>query len=72
MLTFYFAPGPNSMAPCAKWACRSCRGRYRSRTGICPAEYPALNPEGKVRTLMIDGRPPTEVAVTQTCADGSL
>jgi len=66
MLTLYFAPGSSSMAPhialheigapfeaqALSWAKKENRD---------PA-YLALNPEGKVPTLLIDGRPLTEVA----------
>jgi glutathione S-transferase len=66
MLTLYFAPGASSMAPHIalyeigvpfeakpiSWA----KKEHRS-----PA-YLAINPEGKVPTLLIDGRPLTEVA----------
>jgi glutathione S-transferase len=66
MLTLYFAPGSSSMAPhialhevgatfearALSWA----RREYRD-----PA-YLAINPEGKVPTLLVDGRPLTEVA----------
>jgi glutathione S-transferase len=66
MLTLYFAPGSSSMAPHialheigvpfeAK-AMSFARGENRS------AAYLQLNPEGKVPTLLIDGRPLTEVA----------
>jgi glutathione S-transferase len=66
MLTFYFAPGSSSMAP--HIALHEIGVRFdavplsfkqgETRT---PA-YLALNPEGKVPTLLIDGRPLTEVA----------
>jgi glutathione S-transferase len=66
MLKLYFAPGSSSMAPhialhevgatfearALSWA----RREYRD-----PA-YLAINPEGKVPTLLVDGRPLTEVA----------
>ena len=66
MLTLYFAPGSSSMAPhialhevgatfearALSWA----RREYRD-----PA-YLAINPEGKVPTLLVEGRPLTEVA----------
>jgi glutathione S-transferase len=66
MLTLYFAPGSSSMAPHialheigvpfeAKPVSFT-RKEHRS-----PA-YLALNPEGKVPTLVIDGRPLSEVA----------
>ncbi len=66
MLTLYFAPGSSSMAPhialhevgttFAPRAVSFWRKENRS------AEYLAINPEGKVPTLLIDGRPLTEVA----------
>ena len=66
MLTLYLAPGSSSMAPhialhevgatfearALSWA----RREYRE-----PA-YLAINPEGKVPTLLVEGRPLTEVA----------
>ena len=66
MLTLYFAPGSSSMAPHialheiavpfeAK-ALSFAKNEHRS------AAYLHLNPEGKVPTLVIDGRPLTEVA----------
>lgn len=66
MLTLYFAPGASSMAPHialheigAPFEARPVSlARKETRT---PA-YLALNPEGKVPTLLIDGRPLTEVA----------
>ncbi len=66
MLTFYFAPGASSMAPHialhetgAPFDARpiSLR-RNETRTGW----YLAMNPAGQVPTLLIDGRPLTEVA----------
>ena len=66
MLTLYFAPGSSSMAahiglhevgaPFESRPLSFTRGEQRE-----PA-YLALNPEGKVPTLVIDGRPLTEVA----------
>jgi glutathione S-transferase len=66
MLTFYFSPGSSSMAPhialhevgAAFQAVPLAFSKGENRT---PA-YLALNPEGKVPTLSIDGRPLTEVA----------
>ena len=66
MLTFYFAPGSSSMAPHialheigeafdgrpVSFACKETRS----------PDFLALNPEGKVPMLLIDGRPLTEVA----------
>jgi glutathione S-transferase len=66
MLTLYFAPGASSMAPHialneigVPFEARPISfARKENRT---PA-YLALNPEGKVPTLLIDGRPLGEVA----------
>ncbi|HZB93882.1 MAG TPA: glutathione S-transferase N-terminal domain-containing protein [Stellaceae bacterium] len=66
MLTFYFAPGASSMAvhialheTGADFAARPLSFARREQRA---AEYLGLNPEGKVPTLVIDGRPLTEVA----------
>lgn len=66
MLTLYFAPGSSSMAPHialheigAPFEARSLS--FKTRAMHAP-EILALNPEGKVPILMIDGRPLTEVA----------
>jgi glutathione S-transferase len=66
MLTLYFAPGSSSMAPHialheigAPFASRPIS--FARRETRSPA-YLALNPDGKVPTLLIDGRPLTEVA----------
>lgn len=66
MLTLFFAPGSSSMAPHialhevgAPFESRPlsfANGEHRA------AAYLALNPEGKVPTLLIDGRVLTEVA----------
>jgi glutathione S-transferase len=66
MLALYFAPGASSMAPhialqeigCAYEARPVSFARKETRD---PA-YLAINPEGKVPTLLIDGRALTEVA----------
>lgn len=66
MLTLYFAPGSSSMAPHialheigAEFEARPLSfARKENRS----PDYLALNPEGKVPTLVIDGRPLTEVA----------
>ena len=66
MLTLYFAPGSSSMAPhialheigVAFEAKALSFARRENRS----AAYLQLNPEGKVPTLLIDGRPLTEVA----------
>jgi glutathione S-transferase len=66
ILTLYFAPGTSSMA--AHIALHEVGAPFESRPlsfhkGEQRApEYLALNPEGKVPTLLIDGRPLTEVA----------
>jgi glutathione S-transferase len=66
MLTLYFAPGSSSMAP--HIALHEIGVPFESRPisfttkeTHTPA-YLALNPEGKVPTLLIDDRPLTEVA----------
>jgi glutathione S-transferase len=66
MLTLYLSPGSSSMAPHialheigvefeSRWI------SFAKREQHAP-EYLALNPEGKVPTLLVDGRPLTEVA----------
>jgi glutathione S-transferase len=66
MLTLYFAPGASSMAP--HIALHEVGARFDGKPikldgkeNRTPA-YLAINPEGKVPTLLIDGRPLTEVA----------
>jgi glutathione S-transferase len=66
MLTLYFSPGASSMAPHialheigVPFEARPLSFSKREQRN--PA-YLALNPEGKVPTLLIDGRPLTEVA----------
>ncbi|HEV2551385.1 MAG TPA: glutathione S-transferase N-terminal domain-containing protein [Stellaceae bacterium] len=66
MLTLYFAPGASSMAPHialhevgAPFEGKPLSLRRREQRA---ADYLAINPEGKVPTLLIDGRPLTEVA----------
>ena len=66
MLTLYFAPGSSSMAP--HIALHEVGGPFESRhlsfakNQHKTPEYLAINPEGKVPTLLIDGRPMTEAA----------
>jgi glutathione S-transferase len=66
MLTFYFAPGSSSMAP--HIALHEVGVPFEQRPmsftngDLRRPEYLALNPEGKVPTLLVDGRPLTEVA----------
>ena len=66
MLTLYFAPGSSSMA--AHIALHEVGAPFESRPislakkeNRAPA-YLAINPEGHVPTLLIDGRPLSEVA----------
>src|SRR4051812_12408097 len=66
MLTLYFAPGASSMAPhIALFETGAVfEGRplsFRRDENKTP-EYLAINPLGQVPTLVIDGRPLTEVA----------
>jgi glutathione S-transferase len=66
MLTLYFAPGASSMA--AHIALHEIGTAFEAKpmsfksNDMRSAEYLALNPEGKVPTLVVDGRPLTEVA----------
>jgi glutathione S-transferase len=66
MLAFYFAPGTSSFA--AHIALHEVGAAFESRPlSFAKSEqrkpdYLAINPEGKVPTLVIDGRPLTEVA----------
>jgi glutathione S-transferase len=66
MLTLYFAPGSSSMAVhiALHEIGVAFEGKPMSfkKNGMRSPEYLALNPEGKVPTLIIDGRPLTEVA----------
>jgi glutathione S-transferase len=66
MLIYYFAPGSSSMAP--HIALHEIGTPFESRPisfakkeNLSPS-YLALNPEGKVPTLLIEGAPLTEVA----------
>src|SRR5499427_10966406 len=68
MLTLYLSPGSSSMAPHIalheiEVDFESCWISFANRQQCAP-EYLALNPEGKVPTLLVDGRPLTEVAAT--------
>jgi glutathione S-transferase len=66
MLTLYFAPGSSSFA--VHIALQEIGVPFEGRTmsfkgnDLRSPDYLALNPEGKVPTLLIDGRPLTEVA----------
>jgi glutathione S-transferase len=66
MLTLYFSPGSSSMA--VHIALHEIGVDFERRLVSLAkkeqfaADYLAINPEGKVPTLMIDGRPMTEVA----------
>jgi glutathione S-transferase len=66
MLTLYFAPGSSSFA--AHIALHETGAPFESRPLSFASQeqrapaYLALNPEGKVPTLLVDGRPLTEVA----------
>jgi glutathione S-transferase len=66
MLTLYFAPGSSSMA--VHIALHEIGATFEPRpmsfrnNDLRAPEYLALNPEGKVPTLVVDGRPLTEVA----------
>jgi glutathione S-transferase len=66
MLTLYFAPGSSSMA--VHIALHEAGAEFEARPmsfkgrDMQAASYLKLNPEGKVPTLVIDGRPLTEVA----------
>src|SRR5713101_6600377 len=68
MRTLYLSPGSSSMAPHialheigvefeSRWVSFAKREQYAP-------EYLAVNPEGKVPTLVVDGHPLTEVAAT--------
>jgi glutathione S-transferase len=66
MLTLFFAPGASSMAP--HIALHEIGASFEARpvrfdqNDTRKADFLALNPEGKVPLLLIDGRPLSEVA----------
>src|SRR3954468_19126203 len=66
MLTLYFAPGASSFA--VHIALHEIGVAFEGRpmsfkqNDMRKADFLALNPEGKVPTLLVDGRPLTEVA----------
>ncbi len=66
MLTLYFAPGASSMAVHIALheigVAFDTRSMSFKRNDMHAPTYLALNPEGKVPTLLVDGRPLTEVA----------
>ena len=66
MLTFYFAPGSSSMAVHIAFyeigAPFDARPLSFARKEQLRPEFLALNPEGKVPTLIVEGKPITEVA----------
>ena len=66
MLTLYFAPGASSFAVHIALheigVSFDAKPMSFKRNDMRAPEYLALNPEGKVPTLVIDGRPLTEVA----------
>ncbi|MEO9190041.1 MAG: glutathione S-transferase N-terminal domain-containing protein [Acetobacteraceae bacterium] len=66
MLTLYLAPGSSSMAPHIALHEIGVEFEPRpvslGRKGTRTPEFLAINPEGKVPTLLIDGRALTEVA----------
>ena len=65
-LVLYYAPGSSSFAPHIALNEIGCAFELRrislSKTAPRDPAYLALNPEGKVPTLVIDGEPLTEVA----------
>ena len=66
MLTLFMAPGSSAFAPHIALhevgAAFELRPLSFARKEHRSAEYLAINPEGKVPTLLVDGRPLTEVA----------
>jgi len=69
MLTLFLAPGASSMAPHIALhevgADFDIRPLSFARKDNCDPAYLAINPEGKVPTLLVDGRPLTEVIAIQ-------
>jgi glutathione S-transferase len=66
MLTLYFAPGASSFAPhIALYEIGvpfEAKPMSFKQNDMRSGEFLSLNPEGKVPTLLVDGRPLTEVA----------
>jgi glutathione S-transferase len=66
MLTLYFAPGASSFAVHIALheigIVFECRPMSFRKNDLRSPDYLKLNPEGKVPTLIVDGRPLTEVA----------
>ncbi len=66
MLTLYFSPGSSAMAPHIALHEIGCRFESRpvsfAKDEQKRPEYLAINAAGKVPTLLVDGRPLTEVA----------
>ena len=66
MLTLYFAPGASSFAPhIALYEIGvpfEAKPMSFKQNDMRKPDYLAINPEGKVPTLIVDGRPLTEVA----------
>jgi len=66
MFTLYFAPGSSSFAPHIALhevgVPFEARPMSFAKNDMRAPDYLALNPEGKVPTLLVDGRPLTEVA----------
>jgi glutathione S-transferase len=62
MLTFYLSPGSSSIALHEIGVAFESRPISFARQEQHMPDYLAVNPEGKVPTLLVDGRPLTEVA----------